>query len=354
MSAATPSDANATPETRALHSRLRELTGIRTLFGHQDDLAYGGIERHVRRLPGVVGFDLGGIEALAGHNLDGVPFQSMIRWVREAHAKGALVTLSWHSVNPITNGGYGHNTAPMSIASVLRNGECHEKFLRWLEHVAMFIEQLTDASGRPIPVIFRPFHEHSGDWFWWGIGAKPDQQPQNSPEEFVALWRFTVDYLRDVAGLHNLLYAISPDRSRLRLDALEDDYLRGYPGDEFVDILGIDNYWDAGRADDDRTSDELFDGYVATLEAVARVGEARDKLVAQTETGTPGERVGHADDPWTGFLARAAEHSALTRKHLWHLVWRDEVEAPDDLARLVGHPLIAFAGDVDDIYGAHQ
>jgi mannan endo-1,4-beta-mannosidase len=347
MAAAAPIDAHATAETKSLYARLHELTGERTFFGHQDDLAYGGIEPHVGKLPGIVGFDLGGIEALAGHNLDGVPFQSMIRWVREAHARGALVTLSWHSVNPLTNGGYGHNTAPLSAASVLPGGAQHEKYVRWLEHAAMLIEQLTDASGRPIPVIFRPFHEHSGDWFWWGIGG---EAPCNSPDEFVALWRFTVEYLAGVANLHNLLYAISPDRSGLRLDALDEDYLRGYPGDDFVDVLGIDNYWDAGRSDDGRGPDELFDGYVATLEAVARLGRERGKLVAQTETGTPGATTGHADDPWSGFLAPAADHSELTRRHLWHLAWRDEVAAPADLARLAGNPFFAFAGDVDDLY----
>lgn len=345
MAATAPIDAHATAQTRALHARLCRLTGIRTLFGHQDDLAYGGIAPHVGKPPGIVGFDLGGIEALAGRNLDGVPFPKMIALVRQAHEAGALVTLSWHSVNPITSGGHGDNTAPMSVASVLRGGGQHEKFVRWLDHVAMFIEQLTDASGRPIPVIFRPFHEHSGDWFWWGIGGS-----LNSPEDFVALWRFTVEYLADVAGLHNLLYAISPDRSRLRLDALEEDYLRGYPGDEYVDVLGIDNYWDTGRSDDGRGPDELFDDCVATLEAVARLGRERGKLVAQTETGTPSEATGHAGDPWTGFLARAADHSELTRRHLWHLVWRDEVAAPSDLAALAGHPFFAFAGDVADIY----
>jgi mannan endo-1,4-beta-mannosidase len=293
----------------------------------------------------VVGFDLGGIEALAGRNLDGVPFQRMIAWARQAHEAGAVVTLSWHSVNPVTNGGYGDNTAPMSVASVLRGGGQHEKFVRWLEHVAMLIGQLTDAAGRPIPIVFRPFHEHSGDWFWWGIGG--DGPGRTRPEEFAALWRFTVEYLADVAGLHNLLYAISPDRSRLRREALEEDYLRGYPGDDFVDVLGIDNYWDAGRSDDGRGPDELFDGYVATLEAVARLGKERGKLVAQTEMGAAGPTTGHDGDPWTGFLAPAVEHSELTRRHLWHLAWRDEVPVPQDLARLAENPFFAFAGDVD-------
>lgn len=347
MAAAAPIDPQATRETRTLHARLHELTGQRTLFGHQDDLAYDGVASNVGRPAGVVGFDVGGIEVLAGHNVDGVAFPAMIRWIREAHSAGALVTLSWHSVNPITGGGYGDNTAPMSVASVLPGGGQHEKFVRWLDHFAMFDEELTDASGRPIPIVFRPFHEHSGDWFWWGIGG---EHPTASPEEYVELWRFTVEYLTGVAGLHNLLYAISPDRSRLRLDGFDEDYLRGYPGDDVVDVLGIDNSWDTGRSDDDRGPDELLRDDIATLESVARIGEARGKLVAQTETGTADDSTGHAADPWTGFLAQAASHSELTRRHLWHLAWRGELEAPGDVAALAKHPFFAFAGDIDDLY----
>jgi mannan endo-1,4-beta-mannosidase len=344
MAAALPIDAHATPETRSLLTRLHGLTGRRTLFGHQDDFAVGGIRSHVGKLPGVVGFDLGGIEALAGHNLDGVAFPAMIRWVREAHAAGALVTLSWQSVNPLTNGGYGQNTAPLSVASVLPGGASHEKYVRWLEHAAMFIEQLTDASGRPIPLVFRLFHEHSGDWFWWGIGG---DGAQASPDEFVALWRFTVEYLSGVAHLHNLLYAISPDRGGLRVGALQEDYLRGYPGDDFVDVLAIGDHPSTGHGDDRGGSDELFPAYVATLEAVARLGRERGKLVAQAESGALGERIGNVADPWTGFLARAADHSELTRRHLWHLTPRGELAAPGDLARLAQNPFFAFAGDVD-------
>lgn len=346
MAAAPLIDDRASPETRALHARLHELTGQRTLFGHQDDPVAASIRAAAGTPPGVVGFDLGGIEALAGHNLDGVPFPTIIRSAREAHGAGSLVTLSWHSVNPLTHGGYGDNTAPLSAASVLPGGREHEKYLKWLGHVAMLVEQLTDASGRAIPIVFRPFHEHNGDWFWWGLGDGT-KSTDTRPEEFVALWQFTVEYLRDVAALHNLIWAISPDRSRIPLDDVEAGYLRGYPGDEFVDVLGIDDYWDAGRSDDERNADQLLADHVRTIEAVARLGQERGKLVAQTETGVVGARVGHTKDPWTGFLAPVAECSDLTRRHLWHLVWRGELDAPADLAALAGHPFFAFAGDAD-------
>jgi len=203
MAATTPIDAHATAETRALLDRLRAAA--------PGDAAVSD----------VAAFDVGGIEVLAGHSLDGVPFPVMSREIRTAHAAGAVITLSWSSVNPLTNGGHGHNAAPLSVASVLRGGECHEKYVRWLDHLAMFIEQLADAAGRPIPLVLRLFHEHSGDAFWWSIGG---EHPSATADEYIALWRFTVEYLSGVAGLHNVLYAISADAHG------------GYPGDDYVDL----------------------------------------------------------------------------------------------------------------------
>ena len=62
----------------------------------------------------------------------------------------------------------------------------------------------------------------------------------------------TVDYLRDSCGLHNVLYAYSPDRSRIDMSSestCEAGYLYAYPGDEYVDVLGFDDYWDIAPAD---------------------------------------------------------------------------------------------------------
>ena len=78
-----------------------------------------------------------------------------------------------------------------------------------------------------IPVIFRPFHELNGSWFWWG-------GKNCTPEEIKQLYRFTVAYLRDQKNVHNLLYAYNTDRFTTK-----EDYLERYPGDEWVDITRI-------------------------------------------------------------------------------------------------------------------
>lgn len=121
----------------------------------------------------------------------------------------------------------------MSFKSILPGGQNHERYKKDLRKVAEFSSSLRDDDGKLIPFIFRPFHEFDGEWFWWGAAY-------NEPEEFKDLWRFTVHYLRDILNVHNMLYAFSPD---IKFDSRE-DYLLRYPGDDYVDILGFDDYED--------------------------------------------------------------------------------------------------------------
>jgi mannan endo-1,4-beta-mannosidase len=74
---------------------------------------------------------------------------------------------------------------------------------------------------------------------WWGA-------PHSTREEFIALWKFIVSYLRDSLRVRNFLYAFSPDN----LFNNEAEYLPRYPGDEWVDIVGMDNYGEFGRDGD--------------------------------------------------------------------------------------------------------
>ena len=92
------------------------------------------------------------------------------------------------------------------------------------------------SGNAGVPVLWRPYHEMNGDWFWWG-------KSHCTPDEFRALWKFTVSYLRDTAAVHNFIYAFSPD-NRFNSEA---EFLERYPGDEWVDMVGMDNYGDFGR-----------------------------------------------------------------------------------------------------------
>lgn len=76
-----------------------------------------------------------------------------------------------------------------------------------------------------VPVIFRPLHEASGQWFWWGA---------QGPEPCKQLWKLIFHRLTDVHKLNNLIWVWTTDTQANNMD--------WYPGDEFVDILGVDIY----------------------------------------------------------------------------------------------------------------
>lgn len=338
-------DPNLTTGARALFNALHAHRGEFAMFGHQDETfchhakqADSDIFAVTDSYPAVWGFDMGRIELGWNENIDHIPFADIRREMRRAYDLGAVVTLSWHSVNPITEGGYGTNMAPETVAAVLPGGSHHGKYLGWLDAVADFLTSVKDADGQPIPIVLRPYHEHTGDWFWWSPGS-PAQPTDASPEQFAALWRMTVEYLRDERGVHNVLYAYSPDRSRINMaddSTLERGYLYGYPGDDYVDVLGLDDYWDIDQPlDGPNAADpaECHDKFVRILTLEGKLAYERGKIAAATEIGSPREFAaafeGDPNTPWTGYLLSAATANENTRRVMWYLPWRNSVEAVD-------------------------
>ena len=295
-----PVDPRLNTLTRRLFRSLHRASGRFAMFGHQNETSNvigpntdSDVHAVTGTYPALWGSDLSGVERNETANIDGFSIGDVRDELLLAYHMGAVVTMSWHSVNPITFGGYGRNMAPGSVAAVLPGGARHEQFLEWLDRVAAFLDSVVDeASDESVPIIFRPFHEHTGDWFWWCTGS-PARPTDTTPEQFIALWRMTVEYLRDVRGLHNVLYAYSPDRSRIDMGspaACEAGYLYAYPGDDYVDVLGFDDYWDIAPADvKAEQPHERHDDLITMLTVVGRLARERGKLAAATEVGSPGE-----------------------------------------------------------------
>jgi hypothetical protein len=157
-------------------------------------------------------------------NLDSVPFDKMKSFIGEAYERGGVITLSWHLNNPLT-GKTAWDPAPGTVASILPGGEKNDLYKTWLDKVARFLLALKGKHGEYIPIIFRPFHELNGDWFWWG-------GKNCTPDELKQLYQFTESYLRDKKNVHSLLYAYNTDKFYSK-----DEYLKRYPGDEWVDLI---------------------------------------------------------------------------------------------------------------------
>lgn len=339
----TPVDPALTPAARALFDALHAHAGEFAMVGHQDETFCRHSTAHdsdvldvTGSYPAVWGFDMGRIELDHAENIDRIPFADIRREMRRAHDMGALVTVSWHSVNPVTGGGYGDNMAPGTVAAVLPGGRLHDTYLAWLDRVAGFLTSVCDADGEAIPIVFRPYHEHTGDWFWWSPGS-PARPTDTAPEDYAALWRMTVEHLRDVRGVHNVLYAYSPDRSRIDMtdDATaQAGYLYGYPGDAYVDVLGLDDYWDIDQPLDGPDAvdpAERHTTFVRILTCIGRLAAERGRLAAATETGSPRTFAAAVGDdptaPWTAFMLSAAVANEHTRRVMWYLPWRNSAEA---------------------------
>jgi mannan endo-1,4-beta-mannosidase len=298
-----PADRNATRETRNLCRNLHRLPTKGFLFGHQDDLAYGVNWRYqpgrsdVRDVcgdyPGLFGWDLSGMESDHDKDIDGVPFDSIRSYVRSVYARGGVSTFSWHCPSPLGNGKTAWDTTRGTVASILPGGANHALYTHWLNRLAAYIGTFKD-----IPILFRPFHEHTGSWFWWGAN-------ECSPEEYRALWRFTRGYLNDTLGLHNILWVFNAGDNFKNTS----DFLDRYPGDDAVDVISFDAY----QYSDGATFQHNVGAGLSILDsAAARTG----KLEALAETGY--EQV---PDPhwWTGVL----EPTLTQHPIAYVLVWRN-------------------------------
>lgn len=268
-------ESKRTQETENLLLSLKNIPQYGIMFGHHDDPLYGiGWEGDEGRsdvqsvcgdYPAIMSFDLGRIELGREKSLDGVAFEKIRREIINQYKRGGMNTISWHLDNPVTGGDSWDVSDATVVASVLPGGTNHEKFLGWIDCVADFMHSLKAEDGTKIPILFRPWHEHTGSWFWWG-------QKLCSAEEYKALWRLTYDRLCE-KEVDNLLYAYSPGSEPNKLE----EYLERYPGDDIIDLLGFDCY----RFDEESYIEQMN----KSLRILTEVAQQHDKAMAITETG---------------------------------------------------------------------
>ena len=273
-----PADKNATAETVHLYQNLKKHLKTGIMFGHQDDYAYGvnwknepgrsDVKDVTGDYPAVVGFEIGRIELGWEKEIDGVPFDSNRIYIQQAYERGSVITMSWHLNNPFT-GKSAWDPAPGTVEAILPGGETHDVYTGWLDKVVAYLQTLTGKNGEAIPIIFRPFHELNGSWFWWG-------KDHCTPEQIKSLYQFTEHYLRDVKGVHNLLYAYNTDRFKTR-----EEYMERYPGDDWVDVLGFDIY-QKGEVGSNEAFITNLSQSLTTLESIAK---EHQKIPALTEFG---------------------------------------------------------------------
>jgi mannan endo-1,4-beta-mannosidase len=298
-------DPQATLETRLLYKRLDKIgrsisdSEQKVLIGQQNAFYEGrgwrlsnkdigkelrsDMKTSVGIHPAVVGFDFSEI---------GPWNEELVIWqIKQIHERGGVITLSWHAP-AFVKGRFGNNSSfdvsSRVVKHILPGGKAHKDFLKELNRMSSFFHRLKD-----VPIIFRPWHEHNFFWFWWGA-------PFCTKSQYIGLWRFTVDYLRS-QSVHNLLYAYSPISIG--------DYFFRYPGDEYVDILGVDHYLRG------KFSDRFLYSFTSPLKdwrkTVIKLSQAaveRNKIAAVTEFGLESAWY---ENFWTKYFAYPLEKDGM-------------------------------------------
>src|SRR5215203_162594 len=312
-------DANASKETKALFRNLFNLAEKHILFGHQHATEYGhGWQGEENRSdvksvtgshPAVIGVDFSGVanSSIPDSNRQKSK-RSLLKNVIDTYNRGGITTMAWHFSNPASGGGFywRDSVSKPAVRLLIPGGSHHEMYKGILKMIGDFAHAATGKKGEVVPMIFRPYHEFDGDWFWWG-------KAHSTKEEFISLWRFTVSYLKDSLKAHNFIYAFSPDN---KFDT-EVQLLDRYPGDEWVDMVGMDNYGDFGR--DGKYN--LAAG-IRKLKIVSDYAKKAGKLAAFTETGLES-----IPNPtwWTETLLKALKTEGLKLSYV--LVWRNDIRS---------------------------
>jgi mannan endo-1,4-beta-mannosidase len=311
-------DKQATAETKALYRHLKELSANHILFGHQHATEcghgwYGDADRSdVKSVtgshPAVIGVDFSGLSGRPADEIERNKAQ-LRKTIADTYNRGGVITVAWHFINPVTpqTGFYWKDSvSAAAVGDIIPQGAYHQQYKEILRSIGDFAGSVKGRDGKPVPMIFRPYHEFDGDWFWWGAG-------HCSREDFITLWRFTVTYLRDSLGVHNFIYAFSPDNMFNTMET----YLQRYPGDEYVDMLGMDNYGDFGR-------DGRYDlpAGLRKLKIVSDCARQKGKLAAFTETGLES-----IPNPtwWTATLLKTLQQERLALCYV--LVWRNDTKS---------------------------
>lgn len=290
----TMTDPDADDSAKALYAYLQGLTeSDQVLFGHQNDVsrsvgtkdALGDVHDVTGSVSGIFGIDS---LALFGSEAGGTDAKSAlensINYSKKAADNGAIVTLSAHMPNftsaKIKDNGDGtydffdcnfnesKDLSGDSLKKILPGGEKNKVFTAYLDTIATYANKLQELN---IPVIFRPLHENTGGWFWWGTG--------NTAESYKSLYAYTREYLES-KGVHNMLYVYSPNGPM----ETEEEYMSRYPGDAYVDILAFDYYNDFNTYPAEADT-SFFAHLDQTCQVVSSIAKKHDKLAAISETG---------------------------------------------------------------------
>jgi mannan endo-1,4-beta-mannosidase len=226
---------NASPEAVKLLKFLYSISGKKTLTGQHNYLGRMSVvtdqvKEITGKYPAVWGSDFGFSDER--HDIDNIKYRTRLAdEIKKQHNSGAIITMTYHQANPVIGepclfeGGVISKLSDQEWKDLITAGT--KIYVAWQKQMNIVAEILKKVQDAHIPVLFRPYHEMNGDWFWWGA--------RKGPKGYVALYKQLFQYFTEHHKLNNLLWVWAPDKP---WPGVEDFY----PGDAYVDILGSDIY----------------------------------------------------------------------------------------------------------------
>ncbi|MBQ9119705.1 MAG: hypothetical protein IJY09_06585 [Lachnospiraceae bacterium] len=213
------SNPNATAKAQLVYDYLCSVSGQGIISGQEESCGAAAASSEMNYLKKVTGKypAIRGLDFI-NDDFEGVVDRSIF-WSNSMHG---LVCLSWHWGTPPDGVGYESSKGTIDLSEALTEGtDLHNALLADLDEAAGYLKELQDAN---VVVLWKPFHEFDGEWFWWGKGGS---------ENFIKLWQLMYDRYTNYHGLNNLIWVLAYS------SGLKDGW---YPGAEYVDILGADSY----------------------------------------------------------------------------------------------------------------
>ena len=284
--------ADASVKTAKVKEYISSVFGSQMLAGQMEstwktspDYEMNYIEKVTGKLPAIRGLDF--------MNND---FAGVVERAKAWDAKGGIVTICWHT--GVSGSGYqeSKDEKPDFDKLLTEGTEEYNTLMKSWDEAAKALAELRDAN---VPVLWRPFHEFDGKWFWWGKGGK---------ENFIKLWQLMYDKFTNEYGLNNLIWVLGYSGYV---------YDGWYPGDEYVDIVGSDTY-------DNTTNKRAWE----------KLQKITDKPRAFHECGNvpPVEQFEEDGDLWAWFMIWHTDHiMANDRDNLKAVYSSDKIVTLDEL-----------------------
>lgn len=229
-----PVNANANTTTKSVFTYLKSIWGNHVLSGQQDLTWQDNIDEYQRvindtgKAPAIMGYDFMSYSLWAGNPGLQQTEEAITHWKR-----GGLVNFMWHWRDPDaaanTIGEFYTDKTKFTIP--IANGQLDTtsaSFTHIEANVAVIAAELKKLQTAGVTVLWRPLHESSGGWFWWGRADRTDGIPPAYAQ--VVLWRYLYDRLTNYYGLNNLIWVWNGQSGAW------------YPGDNYVDIVSTDIY----------------------------------------------------------------------------------------------------------------